>query len=206
MQVLDTPGIVSSGGYVHRGDVHQWFANLNPGTNVLLFVINARDRFKEGDFQLFESLKHIIGKDVNKHLIVVFTGGDELENWHTTIVDQLRGAPPCLQRLLEEAENRYVVFDNKTDDIEKKLLQRNRLLEEMLKVAEMNKGTALKVSGKPLPRQPSKTAFLDEITLHQTPEHGERTPQTTGRPRADKKRDAPGSTNEVPWVEKCTIS
>ena len=197
---MDTPGNVNSGGYVHpdrlSDDVHQWFDNLSPGPDVLLFVIKGHDRFRDEDIQLFETLKHIIGKDVNKHLIVVFTGGDELDNWHTTIVDQLRGALPCLQRLLEEAENRYVVFDNKTDDIEKKLLQRNRLLEEMSKVAEMNKGTALKVSWKPRYRQEAEPDSQEETTDHQQSRHQESTQQL----------DKPAFLTKFTLPQKCTIS
>ena len=152
---MDTPRIFTSRGLVDLGklsnDIDQWFANLSPGPDVLLFVTKAiQDRFKDEDFELFQSLKHIFEKDIRQHLIVVFTGGDKLEAGHATVEDLLRKAPPCLNRLLEEAENRYVVFDNETRDLEKKVLQRNRLLEVMSKVAEMNQGRALKVPSKRL--------------------------------------------------------
>ena len=206
---MDTPGNVSSGGYVHPDklfdDVHQWFDNLSPGPDVLLFVMKGHDRFRDEDIQLFETLKHIIGKDVNKHLIVVFTGGDELDNWHTTIDDQLRGAPPCLQRLLEEAENRYVVFDNMTDDIEKKLLQRNRLLKEMSKVAEMNKGTALEVSWKPRYRQEAEPDSQEEITHQQKSTHKEERHREERSLNAAKKHNTSSSSSkEQTLAGKCT--
>lgn len=147
---MDTPRIFTSPGLVDLGklsnDIDQWFASLSPGPDVLLFVTKAiQDRFKDEDFELFQSLKRIFETDIRQHLIVVFTGGDKLEAGHTTVEDLLRKAPPCLNHLLEEAENRYVVFDNETRDLEKKVLQRNCLLEVMSKVAEMNQGRALKV-------------------------------------------------------------
>ena len=156
---MDTPRIFTSGGFVDlvklSNDLDQWFANLNPGPDVLLFVTKAiQDRFKDEDFELFQSLKRIFEKDIRQHLIVVFTGGDKLEAGHATVEDLLRKAPPCLNRLLEEAENRYVVFDNETRDLEKKVLQKNRLLEVMSKVAEMNQGRALNV--------PSKLRFIHQ--------------------------------------------
>ena len=113
---MDTPRIFTSPGLVDLGklsnDIDQWFANLKPGPDVLLFVTKAiQDRFKDEDFELFQSLEHIFETDIRQHLIVVFTGGDKLEAGHTTVEDLLRKAPPCLNHLLEEAENRYVVFD-----------------------------------------------------------------------------------------------
>lgn len=77
---MDTPRIFTSRGLVDLGklsnDIDQWFANLNPGPDVLLFVTKAiQDRFKDEDFELFQSLKHIFEKDIRQHLIVVFTGG-----------------------------------------------------------------------------------------------------------------------------------
>lgn len=135
-QIMDTP-VITPRGLVDLG---------NPGPDVLLFVTKAiQDRFKDEDFELFQSLKRIFETDIRQHLIVVFTGGDKLEAGHTTVEDLLRKAPLKLNCLLEEVENRYVVFDNETPDLEKKVLQRNRLLEVMSKVAEMNQGRALKV-------------------------------------------------------------
>jgi hypothetical protein len=48
-----------------------------------------------------------------KYLIVLFTGGDDLEEEGKTLDDFIAGSPDELKRVLHLAGNRKVVFNNR---------------------------------------------------------------------------------------------
>ncbi|KAK7089039.1 uncharacterized protein [Littorina saxatilis] len=150
LEIVDTPGISPKDGDRHglSKDVQKWFSKLDPGPDVVLLVAKANERFKDEDYKAFQGFQRVIGDDFNKHVIIIFTGGDELTKKRTTIDDDIKSAPALLQNLLTAAKNRYMVFDNKTTSATEKLLQRNRLLQEIATLKEKNKGQPLQMSKK----------------------------------------------------------
>ncbi|GAY61851.1 hypothetical protein CUMW_213210 [Citrus unshiu] len=63
------------------------------------------------------SMQSLLGKIFFDYMIVVFTGGDELEDNDETLEDYLgRECPKPLKEILELCDNRCVPFDNKTKD------------------------------------------------------------------------------------------
>ncbi|KAK7107515.1 GTPase IMAP family member 8-like [Littorina saxatilis] len=151
LEIVDTPGsFQKDGDRPNRllNNVQKWFSELDSGPDIVLFVTKANERFKDEDYKVFQAFQRVIGDDFNKHVIIIFTGGDKLTNKRRTIDDDIKSAPASLQKLLTEANNRYLVFDNETSSATEKLLQRNRLLKEMAIIQEMNNKKTLKMSKK----------------------------------------------------------
>ncbi|KAG5601763.1 hypothetical protein H5410_033133 [Solanum commersonii] len=73
-------------------------------------------------------------------MIVVFTGGDELEENDVILDDYLDHCTVPLKETLEKCGNRLVVFDNKTEDPVKKDEQLRNLISQVNLVVEKNSG------------------------------------------------------------------
>lgn len=68
------------------------------GVHALLLVLSVRNRFTAEEVAAVESLQNIFGEKVVKYMIVVFTGGDELEENDETLDEYLlQGAPEYLK-------------------------------------------------------------------------------------------------------------
>ncbi|KAF3615832.1 putative agamous-like MADS-box protein AGL11-like isoform X1, partial [Capsicum annuum] len=73
-------------------------------------------------------------------MIVVFTGGDELED-NCSLNDHLNhSCPENLKEVLKMCGNRLVLFDNKTTDSMKKIEQLRELLFHVNMVVQKNSG------------------------------------------------------------------
>ncbi|XP_055865928.1 uncharacterized protein LOC129922777 isoform X2 [Biomphalaria glabrata] len=99
------------------------------GFDAILVILRYENRFTHNDMENITSLKSILGKDfLRKHSIIIFTCGDKFvtnesvafENW----VLQQEGA---FRNLLEECEERVILFDNRTKE-EDKITLRTKLL------------------------------------------------------------------------------
>lgn len=88
---------------------------MYPGPDVFLFLVKIGERFTPEATGAYQRLVAIFDESVTKHMIVVFTGGDELSP-DTTISDILDKAPPDLRNILKACENRHIVFNNKSKD------------------------------------------------------------------------------------------
>jgi len=70
------------------------------GVHALLLVLSVRNRFTDEEIAAVESLQTIFGEKVVNYMVVVFTGGDELDDGETveTLEDFLeQGAPTYLR-------------------------------------------------------------------------------------------------------------
>ncbi|XP_070189758.1 GTPase IMAP family member 6-like isoform X2 [Littorina saxatilis] len=144
LEILDTPGINSKDceNPELSKNVRDWFSNFETGPDVVLFVANANERFRDEDHEIFKTCQRVIGDDFNKHVIIVFAGGEGI-NEGKTMEEKIKKAPLSLKDLLEKAENGYVVFDNVTSSATERLLQRNRLLKNMAELKDANMGKPL---------------------------------------------------------------
>ncbi|KAM7460986.1 hypothetical protein LguiA_029107 [Lonicera macranthoides] len=98
------------------------------GIHAALLVLSVRTRFSKEEEAAIQSLQNFFGSKINDYMIVVFTGGDELED-DETLEDYLgRDCPEPLKKILLLCENRRVLFDNKTKDVKKKTKQVQELL------------------------------------------------------------------------------
>ncbi|KAL8624035.1 hypothetical protein ACOMHN_041625 [Nucella lapillus] len=111
--VVETPGIFD----VTKTFTSSCSPHSNPsdtqtsqGFNVVVFVVKI-GRFTEEESQVFDRIQQLFGKDVARHMVVIFTGRDRLgaDDDFNIMLDQ---APDSLKRVMEECQGRYVVFDN----------------------------------------------------------------------------------------------
>uniref|UniRef100_A0A9J8DK84 AIG1-type G domain-containing protein n=1 Tax=Cyprinus carpio carpio TaxID=630221 RepID=A0A9J8DK84_CYPCA len=97
--------------------------------NAMLLVIPADTTFQEEQKRITEQNMSILGDDVWKHTIVLFTWGDRFKD--ISIEQHIESEGEALQWLVEKCRNRYHVFDN-TD---KK--NRDQVTELLQKIDEM---------------------------------------------------------------------
>ncbi|XP_070182494.1 GTPase IMAP family member 7-like [Littorina saxatilis] len=112
---------------------------MHPGPNAILYVVKV-GRYTDEEFRTYARLKSLFDDDVIRHMIVVFTGGDELEKHGKTIDDVVAAAPENLKTVLEECEYRHVTFSNYAND-ESKKSQVEQLLRMVQSVVIQNDNT-----------------------------------------------------------------
>ena len=66
--------------------------------HAFILVLTVRSRFSREEADSFEILKAVFGEKIVNHLIIVFTGGDELHENNQTLEDYL--GHECPQPLL----------------------------------------------------------------------------------------------------------
>jgi hypothetical protein len=67
------------------------------GVHALLLVLSVRNRFTDEEVAAVESLQTIFGEKVVNYMVVVFTGGDDLEEDETLEEFLDQGAPTYLR-------------------------------------------------------------------------------------------------------------
>lgn len=136
--VMDTPGLADTKG---RDDVigqliTRSLLAVHPGPHAVILCIRCDDRFTEMEYKVFQALKDIFGEKMTSYLIVVFVGADSLLG--VTFEDQLKDHKSTrLKSLLQEADNRYVLFNNRGDQFTKNQ-QVNRLLIQVKSIVIQN--------------------------------------------------------------------
>ncbi|KAK1384751.1 immune-associated nucleotide-binding protein 9-like [Heracleum sosnowskyi] len=131
VNVIDTPGLFdcSAKGEFIVKEIAKCINMATDGIHAVLVVLSAISRFSEEEAAIFDSLRTLFGKKLTDYMIIVFTGGDELEYDGKTIEDRLgHECPESLKELLHQCENRWVLFNNRTRDQRKKDAQVQELL------------------------------------------------------------------------------
>lgn len=67
------------------------------GIHAVLVVLSVRTRFSKEEEAAISSLRTLFGNKINDYMIVVFTGGDELEENEQTLEDFLKDSPVSLK-------------------------------------------------------------------------------------------------------------
>ncbi|KAK6940347.1 AIG1-type guanine nucleotide-binding (G) domain [Dillenia turbinata] len=131
INVIDTPGLFdfSVGADFVGREIVKCIDLAKDGIHAVLVVFSVRTRFSKEEEAALHSLQNFFGSKITDYMIVVFTGGDELEEDDETLEDYLgRECPEPLQEVLGMCKNRRVLFDNKTKDEAKKVEQVHELL------------------------------------------------------------------------------
>ncbi|MFS7938807.1 putative AIG1-type guanine nucleotide-binding (G) domain-containing protein [Helianthus anomalus] len=110
------------------------------GIHAVLVVLSVRNRFSKEEEAAISSLRTLFGSKINDYMIVVFTGGDELEENEQTLEEFLEDYPESLKETLSLCGDRCVVFDNRTKDQRKKMQQVQELLSLVNMVLTKNNG------------------------------------------------------------------
>ncbi|KAK7490357.1 hypothetical protein BaRGS_00018336 [Batillaria attramentaria] len=148
IQVADTPGLCDTERpqrEVNR-DIAECVRKTTPGPHVFLMVLNYATRFTEEEWKAYCDLKLLFGRDFNKHMIVLITHFDEVDDMGVCFEDELKNAPQNLQQIIAEAGGRYVVFNNVAgrDD---RCQQSGRLLDMVADLIAANGGAFYSLRG-----------------------------------------------------------
>ncbi|XP_049357001.1 immune-associated nucleotide-binding protein 9-like [Solanum verrucosum] len=141
LNVIDTPGLFdfSCGPDFVVRELVKCFNLAKDGIHAVLLVLSVRTRFSREEHTSVQYLLNLIESKISDYMIVVFTGGDELED-DETLDDYLGCFPEPLKEALKQCGNRQVLFDNKTHDPLKKADQLRNLLLDVNLVVEKNGG------------------------------------------------------------------
>ncbi|CAH1424722.1 unnamed protein product [Lactuca virosa] len=163
-RVIDTPGLFDSS--VDSEIISKEFVGCidsgMDGIHAVLVVFSVCCRFSEEEKAVKSSLLALFGREVYNYIIIVFTGGDELENDGKNLDDFLCDSPEALKELLSLYEGRCVLFDNRTKNPTKRANQVQQLLSLVKIVLEKNGG------------QPFRNEMFSEVKIYeQDLENGE---------------------------------
>ncbi|XP_022152452.1 immune-associated nucleotide-binding protein 9-like [Momordica charantia] len=143
INVIDTPGLFdfSAGSDFVGKEIVKCIDLAKDGIHAVLVVFSVRTRFSLEEEAALRSLQTLFGSKIVNYMIVVFTGGDELEENDETLEDYLgRSCPDPLKDILALCKNRCVLFDNKTKDEMKRVEQVEQLLSLVTGIIIQNGG------------------------------------------------------------------
>ncbi|XXG39492.1 hypothetical protein AAC387_Pa01g0438 [Persea americana] len=143
LNVIDTPGLFdfSDKSELIGNEIVKCIEMAKDGIHAVLFVFSVRNRFSREEEAVLQCLQNIFGEKITDYVIVVFTGGDDLEENEETLEDYLGNrCPEPLQNILQSCEQRVVLFDNRTDDRTTKAKQVDQLLSLVNMVVDVNGG------------------------------------------------------------------
>ncbi|KAA0067609.1 protein AIG1-like [Cucumis melo var. makuwa] len=116
---------------------------VKEGIHAVILVFSVRTRFSEEETATIRTLQTLFGTKIVDFVIVLFTGGDDLEDNDETLEDYLgRECPVELKDIIAASKNRCLVFNNKTKNETKKIEQVEKLIEMVHGVVQQNGGKA----------------------------------------------------------------
>ncbi|KAL6522248.1 Immune-associated nucleotide-binding protein 9 [Orobanche minor] len=143
VNVIDTPGLFDFSAepdFIGK-EIVKCINMAKDGIHAVLVVLSVRSRFSREEEAAVQSLGKFFGSKISDYMIVVFTGGDDLEENDETLNDYLgRDCPEPLKETLRMCGNRCVLFNNKTKEEAKKFEQLKQLLSLVKAVVDKNGG------------------------------------------------------------------
>uniref|UniRef100_A0A1J3EJW4 Protein AIG1 n=1 Tax=Noccaea caerulescens TaxID=107243 RepID=A0A1J3EJW4_NOCCA len=127
INVIDTPDLSDLGlsaEFISR-EIVRFLTLAEGGIHAVVLVLSARTQITQEEVSTLRILHALFGSEIAAYFIVVFTGGDVLEEEGVTL-DEFLGredCPPFVKDVLKMFGNRMVLFDNKTHDEGKKAEQ-----------------------------------------------------------------------------------
>jgi len=108
----------------------QAVACTHPGPHAILYVIRL-GRFTAEEFGVFNRLKALFDENVVRYMIVLFTGGDDLEKEGKTLADLMQRAPKELIEVMGECGHRCIVFNNNASNTKPQVEELLKLVRKM---------------------------------------------------------------------------
>lgn len=123
--VIDTPDLFSSMSCAEEKprNIEHCFELSAPRLHVLLLVIPI-SFYKVEDIETARGIQEVFGANAMRHIIVVFTRKDDLEN--VSLQDCIEGQD-SLKELVENYGGRYYAFNNKASEDEREVQVRELL-------------------------------------------------------------------------------
>lgn len=118
--LVDTPGLFDTGLETDEisKEVMKCVALTTPGPHVFILVISI-GRFTEEERKTVDYFCDLFGKQLLKHLLVLFTRADDLDSGGLDIHDYIKKIPQALQDILALCDNRYCSINNHGDSTRK---------------------------------------------------------------------------------------
>ncbi|MFS7938818.1 putative AIG1-type guanine nucleotide-binding (G) domain-containing protein [Helianthus anomalus] len=98
------------------------------GIHAILVILSVRNRFSKDEEAAIRGMRILFGSSVYDYMIVLYTGGDELEESGQTLEEYLEACPDSLKETISLCGHRCMLFDNKTNDQQKRTQQLHDLL------------------------------------------------------------------------------
>eukprot|EP00252_Welwitschia_mirabilis_P006331 TRINITY_DN17187_c0_g1_i1.p1 TRINITY_DN17187_c0_g1~~TRINITY_DN17187_c0_g1_i1.p1 ORF type:complete len:338 (-),score=80.71 TRINITY_DN17187_c0_g1_i1:160-1173(-) len=142
VNVIDTPGLFDPAVSLEflGKEIVKCIDLAKNGIHGVLLVLSVRNRFTSEEVSALSTLQMLFGEKILNYMVVVFTGGDELEESEETLEDYLNESPPQIKDLLLQCNNRMVLFDNRTRSKNKKNEQVSELLNHIDILIAQNAG------------------------------------------------------------------
>ncbi|XP_046953517.1 GTPase IMAP family member 7-like [Lynx rufus] len=136
--VVDTPGLFDTKKTLDTTcrEISQCVLYSCPGPHAIVLVIKL-GRYTDEEQKTVALIKHVFGKPALRHMIVLFTGKDNLEG--QSLSDFLADADVKLKNIIRECGNRCCAFNNRASEAEKKA-QVQELVELIEEMVESNGG------------------------------------------------------------------
>ncbi|XP_023254534.1 GTPase IMAP family member 4-like, partial [Seriola lalandi dorsalis] len=138
ISVIDTPGLFDTRFDEERTqrDLNQCINYAAPGPHIFLVVIRL-GRFTDEEKQTVQKIQEIFGQAADRYSMVLFTGGDLLED---TTIEEFLDTCLDLQELVGRCNGQYHVFNNKLKDEEARS-QVSELLHKIRNIVAKNGGS-----------------------------------------------------------------
>ena len=132
VQMIDCPGLYDTSKTQQEISVIivQAVACMHPGPNAILYVIRL-GRFTAEEYGVFQRLKALFDENVVRYMILLFTGGDDLEKEGKTLSDLMQHAPKKFIQVIEECGHRCIVFNNKAKNTKPQVEELLKLVRKM---------------------------------------------------------------------------
>ncbi|KAK7107498.1 uncharacterized protein [Littorina saxatilis] len=140
IQVMDTPGLHDTevGDKVISERITRSLFAVHPGPHAILLCLSCDARFNDEELKVFNALNKIFGERMKSYLILVFTKFDVFKEDRFAFEQQLSSSAH-LRDVLTQAQNRYVLFDNREElSPYKKSEQVDQLLAKVQEVVSKN--------------------------------------------------------------------
>lgn len=118
IEVVDTPGFFDPhvDHVTVRKEIMRCVGMLSPGPHALLMVVRLDVRFTNEQAKSVQEVLSLFGDTIIRHVIIIFTHGEDLDSDISeakALQRCLNGCPKSLTHLMQDADNRYVVFYNR---------------------------------------------------------------------------------------------
>lgn len=139
LNVIDTPGFfdVKVKMTIIGQEIVKCMELAKEGLHGVLFVLSIKNRFSEEEANALKALQKLFGENIMKYVVVIFTGGDDLEANKETFEEYSQGDED-IEKLLLNCNNRKVIFDNRTTSETVKEKQVTELLNHIKKIMLQN--------------------------------------------------------------------
>ncbi|GLJ16885.1 hypothetical protein SUGI_0291300 [Cryptomeria japonica] len=141
LNVIDTPGLFDTNvsKEVTDKEIVKCINLAKDGIHAIIFVLSLKNRFTAEEAEAMDNLEMLFGPTIVNYMVIIFTGGDELENGNSTLEDCMEEFPTNLKNIINRCNSRMVVFNNhKSASAEVKENQITKLLEQVDRIVADN--------------------------------------------------------------------